>query len=446
MKLKFLILLASLCCLQATDKPNILLILSDDQAWTDYGFMGHEQIKTPHLDKLASESILFKRAYVPTALCRPSLMTLATGRYSSVNGVTGNDPKGDSENPNNPDLKASLISKIDKFDTIAELLTEAGYLTHQSGKWWEGSYQRGGFTHGMTKGYPNKGGRHGDAGLKIGRTGNKPVTDFMDMAIQKEKPFFLWYAPFMPHTPHNPPKRILEKYKKYNLPEPVAKYYAMCEWFDEACGDLIQSIEDKGIRDNTLIVYVCDNGWIQNPEKNGYASRSKRSPFEGGTRTPIFFSWPAKYKEQDRKELCTSLDIFPTIVAAAGAKMPKDLPGLDLNRYMTTQEVIPRDHIFGETFAHDIADISDPEASLLYRWVIKDNWKLLLSYDGNPGKQKSAGKSKASDSKPQLFDLSKDPAEKVNLAKDHSEKLAELAKMINDWYPVKKRKVIREFK
>jgi arylsulfatase A-like enzyme len=445
MKYYLTILFISLLNLQAADKPNILLILSDDQAWTDYGFMGHEHIKTPHLDKLASESVLFKRAYVPTALCRPSLMTLATGRYSSVNGVTGNDPKSDSKNPNNPDLKASLISNIDRFDTIAELLTEAGYLTHQSGKWWEGNYQRGGFTHGMTEGYPaHKKGRHGDEGLKIGRKGNKPVTDFMDMAIKEQKPFFLWYAPFMPHTPHTPPKRILEKYKKYNLPLPVAKYYSMCEWFDQACGDLIQSIEDRGIRDNTLIVYVCDNGWIQNPEKNGYAPRSKRSPFEGGTRTPIFFSWPVKYNAQDRKELCSSIDIFPTIVSAAGARMPKGLPGLDLNSFMSEQKEIPRDHIFGETFAHDIADISDYEASLLYRWVIKDNWKLLLTYDGKVDKGKPTYEEK--EQRPQLFDLSKDPAEKNNLAKDHSEKLAELAKMIHDWYPVQKRKVITEYK
>ena len=444
MKNSIIILFICILNLTAADKPNILLILSDDQAWTDYGFMGHKHIETPHLDKLTSESVLFKRAYVPTALCRPSLMTLATGRYSSVNGVTGNNPKGDSKNPNNPDLKASVISNIDRFDTIAGLLTEAGYLTHQSGKWWEGSYQRGGFTHGMTKGYPNKGGRHGDAGLKIGRTGNKPVTDFVDMAIEKQKPFFLWYAPFMPHTPHTPPKRLLEKYKKYDITLPIAKYYAMCEWFDEACGDLIQHLEDKGVRDNTLIVYVCDNGWIQKPDKNGYAPRSKRSPFEGGTRTPIFFSWPEKLKAQDRKELCTSLDIFPTIVSAAGARMPKDLPGLDLNSYMTEQKEIPRDHIFGETFAHDIVDISDPEASLLYRWVIKGKWKLLLTYDGKTDKGKPTYEEK--EQRPQLFQLIEDPSEQNNLAKDHPEKVAELAKLINDWYPVTKRKTITDFK
>ena len=137
MKPYLMILFISVFCLHSADKPNVVLILSDDQAWTDYGFMGHKHIKTPKLDKLVSESVLFKRAYVPTALCRPSLMTLATGHHSSVNGVTGNNPKGDSKNPNNPDLRASVIANIDRFDTIAELLVEQGYLAHQSGKWWK---------------------------------------------------------------------------------------------------------------------------------------------------------------------------------------------------------------------------------------------------------------------------------------------------------------------
>ena len=451
MKLLSLMSLLFFISLNAAEKPNILLILSDDQAWTDYGFMGHKQVKTPHLDKLASESVLFKRAYVPTALCRPSLMTFATGKYVHQHGVTGNDPKGDSKNPKDSDLRESLISKIDSMDTIAGLLVEQGYLAHQSGKWWEGNYKRGGFTHGMTRGYPQKGGRHGDDGLTIGREGNKAVTDFVNMAIEKKKPFFLWYAPFMPHTPHNPPKHILSKYQNYDLPNSVAKYYAMCEWFDEACGDLIQYIENKGIRENTLIIYVCDNGWIANTDKGNnsdkrqrYALKSKQSPNEGGTRTPIFYSWPNKLRPQDRPELSTSLDIFPSILSAAGARMPNDLPGLDLISYMKNETKIPRDHIFGETFAHDIADISDPETTLLFRWVIKGNYKLLLSYDGKKGRYKWAHPQ--NEKRPQLFNLINDPHEKNNIAKDHPEKVAELAQMINDWYPVTERKVLTTYK
>ena len=144
---------------EARNPPNIVYIISDDQAWTDYGFMGHPHIETPHLDKLAAQSVVYERGYVPTALCRPSLVTLATGRYAHQHGVTGNDPSP-AKAPKNSELynqrRAQLISYLDKFDTLPGLLGEKGYLSHQSGKWWEGSYQHGGFTHGMTRGFPDR--------------------------------------------------------------------------------------------------------------------------------------------------------------------------------------------------------------------------------------------------------------------------------------------------
>ncbi len=145
--------------------PNVVLILSDDHSYTDYSFMGHPHIETPHLDQLASESALFKRGYVPTALCRPALMTLATGLYSHQNKITGNDPAGTPENAAHADkagksARELLISNVDRIGTVAKWIGEKGYVSHQSGKWWEGSYQRGGFTEGMTRGYPDKGGRH----------------------------------------------------------------------------------------------------------------------------------------------------------------------------------------------------------------------------------------------------------------------------------------------
>ena len=172
----------------AQKSPNILYIISDDQAWTDYGFMGHPQIKTPRLDKLAQESVLFERGYVPTALCRPSLVTLANGQYAHKHGVTGNDPSPKTYPPKNGESykqkKAQLISYLDRFETLPNLLGEQGYLSHQSGKWWEGNFKHGGFTHGMTRGFPQPGGRHGDDGLKIGRNGLKPIEDFVDHAME----------------------------------------------------------------------------------------------------------------------------------------------------------------------------------------------------------------------------------------------------------------------
>ena len=126
----------------AQKSPNVVLILSDDQAWTDYSFMGHPVIQTPHLDRLAARSATFRRGYTPTPLCRPSLMTMITGLYPHQHGVTGNDPKPDKSlsNAEYDSLREQLITCVDQHPTIPKLLGEHGYLSMQSGKWWEGNY------------------------------------------------------------------------------------------------------------------------------------------------------------------------------------------------------------------------------------------------------------------------------------------------------------------
>jgi uncharacterized sulfatase len=430
----------------AATPPNIVLIISDDQAWTDYGFMGHPVIQTPHLDRLAGQSVLFRRGYVPTALCRPSLMSIITGRYARQHGVTGNDPSPKHAEPNSEryrQRRAQLITYIDRFETLPELLGRRGYLSHQSGKWWEGRFANGGFTHGLTRGFPQPGGRHGDDGLRIGREGMQPVFDFMDMAAAENKPFFLWYAPFLPHTPHDPPARILDKYGDRGLAPSVAKYYAMCEWFDETCGQLVSYLDEKGLRENTLIVYMCDNGWIQDPNGNRYAPRSKQTPYEGGVRTPIFFNWPGRLEAADRPELVSSIDLYPTIAAAAGTAPPAELSGLNLLPHLENGSLIPRQAIFGEGYAHDIADIEDPEASLLYRWVIEGRWKLLLTYDGEVNRYQSTHP--RAEKRPQLFDLLEDPHEKRNVAGDHPDVVARLVQRLEAWYPVEKRRALRRW-
>jgi uncharacterized sulfatase len=268
----------------------------------------------------------------------------------------------------------------------------------------------------------------------------QPIADFLTTATSQQNPFFLWYAPFLPHTPHNPPERLLKKYRTDDRPLTVAKYYAMCEWFDETCGELVRLLEEQGVSDNTLIVYVTDNGWIQNPTANGYAPRSKQTPYEGGVRTPIFFHWPSQLDPADRPELVSSIDIMPTILAAAESNQPPDLPGLNLLSNLKTGAPIPRERIFGEGFAHDIADVDDPEASLLYRWCIDGKWKLLLTYDGEVNRYASSHP--RDEKRPQLFDLIADPNETRNLAADHPEVVAKLAEAIEQWYPVTKRKTL----
>jgi uncharacterized sulfatase len=361
-------------------------------------------------------------------------MTLATGLYSHQNKTTGNDPANTPANRAHAakagkDIRELLISHIDRTGALPQWLAGKGYVSHQSGKWWEGPYQRGGFTEGMTRGFPKPGGRHGDDGLKIGRAGMEPVVDFIDRSVKDEKPFFVWYAPFLPHTPHNPPARLFGKYQAKGIADRIAKYYAMCEWFDETCGALIKHIDDSGIAENTLVIYVTDNGWIQT-EKGGYAPRSKRSPYEGGIRTPIMFRWPGVIPAADRPELCSSIDIVPTILAAAGAGGPHKFRGLDLLHQLKSGKAIERDTLFGESFAHDIADIENPQASLLHRWAIRGHHKLLLTYNGAPGKMKYPPQG----GEPQLFDLKGDPGEEVNLAAGNPDLVKELSALLDEWY------------
>ena len=109
-----------------------------------------------------------------------------------------------------------MLKHIQAHPTLPRWLATKGYRSLQTGKWWEGHPRLAGFTDAMTHGYPKGGGRHGDLGLKIGRTGLKPIIEFIDDC--GEKPFFIWYAPFLPHTPHNPPKRLLDRYRAEDRP------------------------------------------------------------------------------------------------------------------------------------------------------------------------------------------------------------------------------------
>ena len=433
----------------AVQAPNVVMIISDDQSWTDYGFMDHAVIQTPNLDKLAARSAVFPRGYVPTALCRPSLMTMITGLYPHQHGITGNDPAPSKKlSPAQYDvLRESLISNVDKHATLPRLLGSRGYLSHQSGKWWEGNYRRGGFTAGMTRGFPERGGRHGDDGLRIGREGMQPVFDFVDQAAADEKPFMLWYAPFLPHTPHNPPERILKKYTSDDRPLELAKYYAMCEWFDETCGQLLDHLDQKKLTENTIVVYVCDNGWIQATAENkpdakwkqGFAPGSKQSPYDGGTRTPIMYSWPGHFKAGTYPDWVSSIDILPTVLSAVQLPIPDGLPGLDLTPIMTGTGTVDRDLLYGESFAHDVEDVSDPEPSLMYRWVIRDGMKLLLTYQATADRYEAAHA--YYERNPQLFDLNTDPFETQNIADQHPDQIKALAAEMQKIWNVSKKPV-----
>ena len=407
----------------AQDKPNVVLIISDDHAWTDYSFMGHPHIKTPNLDKLASESVTFRYGYVPSSLCCPSLASIITGLYPHQHKVTSNDPPLP-RGMNNRQFQQSkeftegrevMNRHMDAVATLPRMLAKEGYLSFQTGKWWQGHFSRGGFTHGMTKGN-----RHGDEGLSIGRQGMKPIYDFIETARQQNKPFLVWYAPLLPHDPHTPPERLLAKYKSNAPTEHVAKYWAMVEWFDETCGELMKHLDDKGLAENTIVLYVADNGWIQNPDNPRFAPNSKQSPYDGGLRTPIMVRWPAKVKPRTSDRPVSSVDIAPTILAALGMAVPKEMQGLNL---LDDAKVEARRAVFGACYTHNAVDLNDPAKNLRWRWAVRWPWKVIVPDATNePG------------GKVELYDLAHDPHEARDLSVEQAEVVKELRGELDGWW------------
>lgn len=411
------LLLVALSCLSAAcrtsppdeRRPNVVLIISDDQAWTDFGFMGHPEIDTPHLDRLAADSAVFERGYVPSSLCRPSLATMITGLYPHEHRITGNDP------PKGVPRERMLLH-IERVATLPELLAPLGYRSLQTGKWWEGNCRCGGFTDGMTHGDPERGGRHGDEGLKIGRATMQPIVDFLDRV--GDQPFFLWYAPILPHEPHEPPERLLQHYRGEGRSLHVARYYAMCEWFDETCGQLLGELDRRGLRDDTLVLFAVDNGWIQRPDRRGFADRSKRSPYDGGLRTPILVSWPGHVAPGRVDSLASTVDLAPTVLRAVGAAVPPEMSGCDLVAIAGGREA-PRDEVHGATFTHDVVDVDRPARSMLYRWIRRGDWKLLVPRDG---------------AKVELYDVAADPFEQRECSEAEPARVDELRRALDAWW------------
>jgi arylsulfatase A-like enzyme len=395
----------------AGERPNVVLIVADDQGWMDFGFMGSKVVKTPHLDKLAADSAVFPNGYVPTSLCRASLATILTGLYGHQHGICCNDP------PDGVD-RSAMHPFIRKAPALPRLLKPAGYRSLQTGKFWEGHFANAGFTDGMTTR-----GRHGDAGLVIGRKTMKPIYDFIE--ADRDKPFFLWYAPMMPHEPHDPPERLLKKYAVEGRNPRLAKYYAMCEWFDETCGELLAYLDRKGLRDNTLVLFVVDNGWIQETgpartTRGWFAPKSKLSPYDGGLRTPVLIRWPGHTRAGRYPDLVSTIDLAPTILTACGLEPTKEMPGLSLLDVAAGKGRLPRTAVFGEIYLHTAVDIDRPALNLTHRWVRSGDWKLILTEDRK--------------TPPELYDLAHDPTEEKNLASAHPEEVRRLTRLLDEWW------------
>lgn len=392
--------------------PNVVMMVGDDMGWPDFGFMGHKVIQTPRLDRLARDGAVFPNGYVPTSLCRASLATLLTGLYPHQHRICCNDPpQGVDRTEMHPFIRTS--------PTIPRLLRGAGYDSLQTGKFWEGNFANAGFTHGETRNTD----RHIAVKTpQIGRATMQPIYDFIDN--HQRSPFFIWYAPMMPHRPHNPPDRFLKRYNVGGRDLNIARYMAMCEWFDETCGQLLDHLDKRKLTDNTLVVFCIDNGWItptvKEDKKSPFgADRGKRSPYDGGIRTPFVLRWPGRTRAGRYDDLVITIDFAPTILRACGVKLPATMQGVDLMEPAAGRGRLKRDAIFGEIYTHTSTNLKMPQLDVTHRWTRQGDWKLIVHLTGRK--------------QTELFNLANDPHERTDLAAREANRVRDMQRAIDRW-------------
>lgn len=435
--------------LAAASCPNVVLIISDDQSYRDFGFMGNKQVHTPHLDRLAAQSARYPHGYVPTSVCRPSLATLLTGLYPHQHGVHFNHPP--------PGLRAMRAFTalqyqatrsqadylIENVPTLPRMLASHGYACLQTGKHWEGHYRTAGFTAGMTLGRPADrlgavtGTRvqdngepvahgNGDAGLVIGRETMQPIDAFIAKHAG-QRPFFLWYAPFLPHAPYDASGRFKQLYRDRKVPRHLVPYYAEITRFDETVGHLIDSLQRHSLLRETLIVFVVDNGLRPDPRRpDRQDQRSKLSPYEDGLRTPILLRWDGHTHAADHDQLVQTVDLVPTILAAVGLldKMTPRMMGCNLLPSARGDQVLPVRPAFGAIYPNDAVCLGSPSRHVRGRWMREGHFKLVVPGAGKPSLPLA------------LFDLKTDPHERTNLAMDpvRAGQVAKMKMKLDNWW------------
>jgi arylsulfatase A-like enzyme len=281
---------------------------------------------------LAASGVLFSEARATASICRPSLMSL----------LTGLDPIQWDQELLAGHLTTPGYSETDlirRLDTLPRLLQERGYASFQGGKFWYDSYESAGFSEGMTDSQQGDGSvPSGGPGLVLGVKTMQPVYDFID--AHAAEPFLLWFAPKIPHLPHEPPPEYERLYARPDLSRSAQLYYAMCSWLDALSGELLAHLEARGLREDTMVIFLTDNGWDQPPQVERRAWKlgsllggplGKSSPYELGLRVPLVVSWPGRIEAGGvSQELVSFVDVMPTILDYVGLAVPEARPGHSL--------------------------------------------------------------------------------------------------------------------
>jgi arylsulfatase A-like enzyme len=411
----------------AQEYPNVLLILSDDAGYADFGMQGSDLMKTPNIDALAAGGVRFTQGYASSSVCAPSRPGLLSGRYQSRFGSGNNLPMN------------SVLGLPPSETTIAEFLKPAGYRSYALGKWHLGKTSghrptdQGfdhfyGFLGGSRSFFETKGSVLDHHQILEDET---PVAEedwyltdrFADKAVEylsnhrknhADQPFFMYLAFNAVHSPMQADEKSLAEVAGLGIEDETRRILAaMTVSMDRNIGKVMAALEANGFTKNTMVIFLNDNGGptYDNASLNTPLRGGKSSFFKGGIRVPFMVSWPGRIpvgREIDVPVI--SLDLYPTIAGVAGLKVPESLhlDGLDLMPLMTGRtSTLPRDELFWRIHG------SKGDAALR-----KGDWKVyrMAQYD-----------------KLFLFNLAEDPYEKTDLSKSHPEKLQELLARLHQW-------------
>lgn len=410
--------------------PNVVLIVTDDQGWGDVGFHGNPRLKTPHLDRLAAESVELGHFYV-CPVCSPTRASLMTGRYNYRTGVI--------------DTYLGRSTMVAEETTLAEMFAAAGYRTGIFGKWHLGdNYPSRPIDQGFAEALVHRGGGIGQPADPPGNSYFDPLLAhngrdektkgyasdiFTDAAIDfmtahRERPWFVYLAFNCPHTPLQVPKEYQDPYRGQSLGEATEKLYGMVANIDDNLGRLLAKINELGLDDQTIVVFLTDNGPQQGARYNGVLRGLKGSVYDGGIRVPCLVRWPGRL-EAGRKvdQVAAHIDLAPTLLEACGISRPPGVAfdGLSLWPVLRGEQA------------------SLPERLLFFQWHRGDEPQKFRACAVRGPRYKLVQPEGSFEQSPfepawALYDMSADPAERQNVIDAHPDVAASMKAAYEKWF------------
>lgn len=400
-----------------SSRPNVVLIITDDQGYGDLGVHGNDKIATPHLDRFSRESVAFSHFYV-SPVCAPTRASLMTGRYNYRTGVV--------------DTYIGRAMMHAGETTMADLFRAGGYQTGIFGKWHLGdNYPMRPIDRGFMEALVHNGGGIGQPSDPPGNMYRDPIlfhngkqkkhtgycTDiFTDAAIRfieknKDRPFLAYLSTNAPHTPLEIDERYVQPYREIGLDETTAKVYGMVTNIDENLGRMFSKLRELNLEQNTIVIFMTDNG-PQQPRYTAGLRGLKGTVYEGGIRVPCFIRWPERLQAGltvDR--IAAHIDLLPTLMDACGLKKPENLQwdGVSLMPLLC-----------------GIAD-SWPDRTLYFQWHRGD--------EPEPFRNCAAREQcyKLVDGK-ELYDLENDPGEQRDIAAERPEIVSRMRDGYERWF------------